>query len=184
MTSCECWQFGGCPHILYGMGETCQNAILRQTMARHSLNDDTKNKDSVGINNLEYGICQARGGSTFLHRDSSSLYPSQFMDVDYYLAAAQYLLVTTMSYIHLLVNYVSLFHHVSRLLALWKRISLPPLVVLRKLRGAVDGINKNAAHLTHLITWVRSHDKVTLLYAGDIIYFVRERRQRFHPKNN
>ena len=145
--------------------------------------NDADDEDSAGSDDVEYGIRRARRDTTFLHRDSSSLYPSQFLEVEYFLAAAQHSLVMTMTSVHLLVEYVSLFHHVSRLLALWEGISSPPIVVLQKLRGPVDTIKENAAHLTHMITWVRSHGEVALLYAGDLIYFVRERRQRFQPKN-
>jgi hypothetical protein len=86
--------------------------------------------------------------------------------------------------VHLLVNYMPLFHHVLRLLALSGRISSPPLVILQKVRGVVDVINENATHLTNLITWVWSYGEVALLYAGDLIYFICERSQRFQQKNH
>ena len=142
----------------------------------HPSDDDD---DSAGSDDLEYGIRRARMYTSFLRRDSSSLCPAQFIELEYCLAAAQHSLVTTVPLIHLLVDYVSLFHHVARLLAMWERISSPPRAVLQKLREVVDVIKANAAHLTHMITWVRSHGEVALLYAGDLLYFVRERRQRF-----
>ena len=76
---------------------------------------------------------------------------------------AQHSLLMAMAFIRLLVNYASLFHHVSRLLALWQRILSPPLAMLQNLTGVVDVIKDNAAHPTHMITWVRSHGKLALL---------------------
>ena len=60
----------------------------------------------------------------------------------------------------------------------------PPLVILRKVRGVVGVIKDNAAHLTHMITWVQSHGEIALLYVGDLLYFVRKGRQRFQPKQH
>jgi hypothetical protein len=162
--------------------DTCQNFISHRTMSQPSHpSDDADDEDGVGIDDVEYGIRRPRRYVTLLHRDSSSLYPSQIMEVEYYLTAAQHSLVMAMPFIHLLIDHASLFHHVSRLLAFLQRMSSPPLAVLRKLRGVVVAIKNNAAHLTHVVTWVRSHGEIALLYAGDLIYFVRNRRQRFQP---
>ena len=87
-------------------------------MPRSQPSDDADDGDSVG-SNVEYGICQARGDTTLLHSDSSSLYTLQFMEVKYYLVASQHSLLIVMPFTHLLVDYASLFLHVSRLLALW-----------------------------------------------------------------
>ena len=67
----------------------------------HPSDDD---EDSAGSDDVEYGIRRARRDTSFLRRDSSSLYPAQFIEVEYYLAAAQHSLVTTMPFIHLLVD--------------------------------------------------------------------------------
>ena len=57
-----------------------------------------------------------------------------------------------------------------------------PLAILQQLRGVVDIIKDNAAHLIQMIMWVPSHGEIALFYAGDLLYFVCERRQRFQPK--
>jgi hypothetical protein len=147
--------------------DTCQNFISHRTMSQPSHpSDDADDEDGVGIDDVEYGIRRPRRYVTLLHRDSSSLYPSQIMEVEYYLTAAQHSLVMAMPFIHLLIDHASLFHHVSRLLAFLQRMSSPPLAVLRKLRGVVVAIKNNAAHLTHVVTWVWSHGEIALLYAG------------------
>ena len=179
----ECWQFSWRPVIVWHYGRHMSEFHLAPKMSQpsHPSDDNADDEDGFGINDVEYGIRRPRRDVTLLHRDSSSLYPSQIMEVEYYLTAAQHALVMAMPFIHLLIDHASLFHHVSRLLALLQRMSSPPLAVLRKLRGVVVAIKNNAAHLTHLVTWVRSHGEIALLYAGDLIYFVRDRRQRFQP---
>ena len=120
-------------------------------MPRSQPSNDADDGDSSDV---EYGIRRAMRDTTLLHRDSSSLYPSQFMEVEYYLAAAQHSLLMAMPFVHLLVDYASLFHHVSGLLALWQRMVSPPLIMLQKLRGVVTFIKDNSAHVAHMITWV------------------------------
>ena len=88
------------------------------------------NADGGDSGDVEYDIRLSRMRTTLLHCDSSSLYPSHFMEVEYYLAAAQHLLLMAMPFVHLLIDDTSLFHHVSGLLALWQRMVSPPLVIL------------------------------------------------------
>ena len=99
-------------------------------MPRSQPSDDADDGDSVG-SDVEYGIHRARRDTTLLHRDSSSLYPSQFMEMEYYLAATQHSLFMVIPFIHLLVHYDSV---VFRLLALWQWM-VSPLATLQTLGG-------------------------------------------------
>ena len=78
-------------------------------MPRSQPSDDANDGDSGDV---EYGIRRARMRTTLLHRDSSSLYPSHFIEVEYYLAASQHSLRMAMPFVHLVVDYASLFRHV------------------------------------------------------------------------
>ena len=60
----------------------------------------------------------------------------------------------------------------------------PLLAILQKLQGAVDVITYSVARLTHMFRWVWSHNKITLVYAWNLLYVVCERRQRFQPKQH
>ena len=51
-------------------------------------------------------------------------------------------------------------------LALWQWMMSPPLTILKKIREVVAVIKDNTAHVTHMITWVRSHGEMALLYLG------------------
>ena len=89
-----------------------------------------------------------------LHHASSSLCPFQFIEVKYHLAAIQHLLVMTASFTNLLVNSVLMSQYMSRLLVLWQRISLPPLIILQTIRGVVN-IMKNALHVVIYLLFTR-----------------------------
>ena len=93
--------------------------------------DDVDDEDSVGSNEVEYGIHTAKLHTLLLYHDASSLYPFQCTEVEYYLIAARNLLVMIIPFVQLLVDYDLLLYQVSKLLAFRQRISSPSLAVLQ-----------------------------------------------------
>ena len=68
-------------------------------------NDDTTDSDSVSV---EHGIRQSRRRTNFARRDSSSLYPAQFMELEVYTAAAEEALRIAFGLLPLVSLFVSL----------------------------------------------------------------------------
>ena len=56
--------------------------------------DVPSNNDTDSYVDVEYGVRRSWRRTNFLRRDSSSLYPVQFMDIEVYLTAAQFALST------------------------------------------------------------------------------------------
>ena len=47
------------------------------------------------------------------------------------------------------------------------------------------GMNKNVSHtklILWLISWIKSYGEINLLFVGDLLFFVRERRHGFYEE--
>ena len=92
------------------------------------------------------------------------------MELKSYLTEAKHSLVLLMSNAHLLIGYVSLFHHVAIFLRLWQYMFPVSLYDILKVRGVIDTIKMNIIHHTHIITLSCSHSEILLLCVEVLIY--------------
>lgn len=131
---------------------------------------------------LEFGVRRSRTRTTFSRRDSSSLHPAQFMEVEMYQAAAEHALHHTIVLFHIAALLVGLFHHLSVVIAWRERLETAATEYLDRLRALVSKIKTQVEYIYLLLLWVQSYGEIAMLHAEDLMVFVRPRNHRFKPE--
>ena len=137
------------------------------------LMDDVPSDSDVesGIE-VEYGVRQSRRRTNFARRDSSSLYPVQFMDIEYYLAAFEFAMSTARNMMPLLSFIISLERAKRVAISTWERSTRPVAAVGARLRDELRAVGAALSELRFLLGWISAFGELALLYVGDLTYYV------------
>jgi len=131
---------------------------------------------------VDHGVRRARRRTNFLRRDSSSLYPVQFMDIEVYMAAAQFALTMATNLLPILSFFIALDNAKRSALSAWERSTTSVASVGAQLRDDIIHIGASISELHFLLGWIGGCGELALLYVADLTYFVRRRRPRLLPE--
>jgi len=155
--------------------------MTRRQDRRRLREDDNNNYDEEEA--LQFGLRRARRDISWEYRDSSSLTPLQFMQVEIYNYIANSMMSNGLYLGHVIVMLVMMYQHYN--------------TILRRLEGcgAVQTLSRSIAHMRQLVnrcrelldrlsfvmTWIISYGELALLAAEDLSFY-RRRPHRFGPE--
>ena len=137
-------------------------------MSRLHHNDDISND-----NDIEYGIRGSRSSTTYHHRNSSSLHPSQRMEQEVYYQSAEIFSEAALFYGHIIRLLLTIYQR-------YMSVTHLPANIITVLRNKANKIKQKIQQLRFALSWVRCYSELALLYAEDLTVFIR-RRNRFRP---
>ena len=137
-------------------------------MPRLHHNDDISND-----NDIEYGIRGSRSSTTYHHRNSSSLHPSQRMEQEVYYQSAEIFSEAALFYGHIIRLLLTIYQR-------YMSVTHLPANIITVLRNKANKIKQKIQQLRFALSWVRCYSELALLYAEDLTVFIR-RRNRFRP---
>lgn len=133
------------------------------------------------VDDIEFGERRSRRNTSIQYRDSSSLTPLQFMERDVYYHYAIMSLLRAIDVATLASILSVIYNNYKRIVSYWDRISNGLNSSISAVRAKMNNIKNQLERLLLLISWIRSHGEIALLYAEDLTVYIR-RRNRFHPK--
>jgi hypothetical protein len=143
---------------------------------REELGEDSEDEDEI-----QYGVRRSRRATSFQHRDSSSLSPAQIMEQEVYYESAEEAFLKSLHVAQLLCLLLTIYKRFSTLIDNWQRLSSIMVDAIAGVRDKMRQIKIGIDRLIFLMTWIRAHGEVALLYAEDLSIYIR-RRNRFQPK--
>lgn len=133
------------------------------------------------VDDIEFGERRSRRNTSIQYRDSSSLTPLQFMERDVYYHYAIMSLLRAIDVATIASILSVIYNNYKRIVSYWDRISNGLNSSISAVRAKMNNIKNQLERLLLLISWIRSHGEIALLYAEDLTVYIR-RRNRFHPK--
>ena len=134
--------------------------------------DAPSDNDTDSDVEVEYGVRRSRRRTNFLCRDSSSLYLVQFIDIEVYLAAAQFALSTTTHLLPILSFFITLYNVKMSAYRAWERTTRQVAVMGAMLREDLIYISSSLTELHFLLSWIGACGELPLLYVDDLTYYV------------
>lgn len=129
----------------------------------HSSDDDSADEPEI-----QYGIRRSRRGTSYEYRDSSSLAPAERMEQETYYNAAEISLEWSF-----LMN--ALYQYFARLLQHYLLVMNGTDAIIITIRQKMDDLKKSMQYLLLLVSFIKAHGELALLYAEDLTVFVRGR---------
>ena len=135
-------------------------------MANNCDDDDDDDSFSDGSDgdevpqDIEHGFRRYRWSTTFSRRATSSLYPLQFMEMEVYLAAAEFSLSMSIFLSIIAVLLVSHHHRLSSLLVHWQRMTSVSARLSENIKDMLKQIKKEVSHILLLVQWAKMHGEL------------------------
>jgi hypothetical protein len=143
----------------------------------HSSDDDSADEPEI-----QYDIRRSRRGTSYEYRDSSSLAPAERMEQETYYNAAEVSLERSFLVMHVVCIMNALYQHFSRLLQHYLLVLNGTAdAIIATIHQKMDDLKKSMQYLLLLVSFIKAHGEIALLYAEDLTVFVHE-RNRFKPK--
>jgi hypothetical protein len=130
---------------------------------------------------IQYGIHRSRRSTSYEYRDSSSLAPAERMEQETYYNAAEISLERSFLVMHVVCVMNALYQYFARLLQHYLLVMNGTDAIIITIRQKMDDLKKSIQYLLLLVSFIKAHGELALLYAEDLTVFVRG-RNRFKPK--
>ena len=131
---------------------------------------------------VEHGIRQSRRRTNFARRDSSSLYPAQFMELEVYTAASEEALRMALGLLPLVSLFMSLCEAKRSALRLWESSSNAVAAVGARLHAQLSSLLGALLELNFLLLSICAHGELVLLYVYDLTHYICDRRPLLTPE--
>ena len=143
--------------------------------------EDEQESGSEDEGDIEYGVRRSRRTVSHQYRDSSSLYPSQFMEQEVHYEVAEEALLQSYDLAQTIMLLLPMYIRLNTLVAQWQHLSDSMTRAIAAARDKLQLIKDAINRLNFLMMWVLAMGQIAFLYAEDLSVYVR-RRYRFYPK--
>jgi len=134
---------------------------------------------------IQYGLRCSRREVSWEYRDSSSLSPLQFMEMEMYYYVAESMLRRAIFLRHVMVLLAVLYQHYNTILNRWEKSRIADRMAqsILRVRPMVNLSKELLDKLSLLMTWIMAYGEVALLCVEDLSIYVRH-RHRCQPEKN